>query len=185
MRLNLGKKPFIYPQPVLIIGTYNEDGTPDAMTAAWGGVGDDTQVFLCLSPEHKTVGNILRDKQFTVSIGTLNTLAACDYVGIDTANKVKDKIKRSGLTPIKAEHVNAPIFEELPLALECELISYEPKHCHLFGEIIATSADETILTDGKPDPAKLKAISYSIADQSYLLVGEKVGKAFSDGLKLR
>ena len=185
MRLDLGKKPLIYPQPVLVIGTYSEDGTPDAMTAAWGAVGDDTQVFLCLSAEHKTVENILRDRHFTVSMGTLDTLEACDYVGIDSANKVADKIKKSGLTPVKAEHVNAPYIEELPLALECELISYEPKHCHLFGEIVGTCVDERILTDGKVDPAKLKAISYDIENHGYLLVGERVGNAFKDGLELR
>ncbi len=185
MRLDLGKTPLIYPQPVLVIGTYNEDGTPDAMTAAWGAVGDDTQVFLCLSPGHKTVENILRDKQFTVSMGTLDTLEACDYVGIDSGNKVPDKIKKSGLTPVKAEKVNAPYFEQLPLALECELISYEPEHCHLFGEIVATAVDESIMTDGKVDPAKLRAISFDISNRAYLLVGEKVGDAFKDGLKLR
>jgi len=185
MRIDLGKKPLIYPQPVLIIGSYGADGTPDAMTAAWGSVGDDTQVFLCLSPNHKTVENILKNKQFTVSIGTLDQMTACDYVGIDSGNNVENKIKKSGLTPVKGSHVNAPYFEELPLALECELISYEPEHCHLFGEIVGTAVDESIMTDGNIDPAKLKAISFDISNRAYLLVGEKVGNAFRDGLQLR
>lgn len=185
MRKNLGNKPLIYPQPVLVIGTYDEAGNPDAMTAAWGSVGDDTQVFLCLSKEHKTTENILKSGCFTVSIGTLDTLAACDYVGIESTNKVPDKIRKAGLTPVRSEEVNAPYFEELPLALSCTLISYEPEHCHLFGEIVGTSVDEKILTDGKIDPAKLQAIAFGIGDNSYLLAAEKVGDAFRAGLSLR
>ena len=185
MRKELGRKPLIYPQPVLIIGTYDENGTPDLMNAAWGAVGDDHQVFLCLSPEHKTVKNILAKKEFTVSIGTEDQLAACDYIGIVSANDTPDKVERSGFHTSRAAHVDAPTVDELPLALECRLVSYEDEHCHLFGDIVCSSADESILTNGKVDAAKLKPIIYDFDTHDYWSFGSKVGKAFKDGLKLK
>lgn len=185
MRKNFGKKPWLYPQPVLMVGSYDENGKPDLMNAAWGGVGGDTQLFLCLSPEHKTVKNILAKKAFTVSIGTLETLTACDYAGIVSGNSTPDKMEKSGLHSCKAGFVDAPVIEELPLCIECELISYEPESCRLFGEIINTSADDSILTDGKVDPSKLRALCFDICNANYLVLGEVAGKAFSDGAKLK
>lgn len=155
MKLNLGKKPYIYPQPVLIVATYNEDGTPDAMNAAWGGVGDDTQVFLCLSPEHRTVKNILARKAFTVSIADAAHLEQCDYVGIVSGNDVPDKLAKCGLHTEKSAFVDAPVISELPVVLECTLISYDPVHCHLFGEIVNTGADESVCVGNRIDPLNL------------------------------
>ncbi len=185
MRKDLGKKPWIYPQPVLIIATYDENGVPDIMNAAWGGVGDDTQIFMCLSANHKTTENLLKRKAFTVSMGTKETLAACDYVGIVSGNKVPDKVEKSGFHVHKSEHVDAPVIEELPLCLECELISYEPEHCHLFGEIVNTSADESILTDGKIDLSKFSPLVFDISNGKYYTLGEKAGDAFSAGKALK
>jgi len=181
MRKNLGKKPWIYPQPVLMVATYDENGIPDIMNAAWGGVGDDTQIFLCLSPGHKTTKNLLKSKCFTVSIATEGYIKECDYLGIVSANNVPDKVEKSGLHVHKSEFVNAPIIDELPLCLECELISYEPDHCHLFGEIINVSVDEYILTDDKVDPKKLNPLIFDICRHNYYGLGETVGEAFSDG----
>ena len=181
MRKDFGKKPWIYPQPVLLVATYDENGKPDVMTAAWGAVGDDTQVFLCLSPEHKTVKNILLKKAFTVSIGTEEQVKNCDYVGIVSGNDTPDKMDKSGFHTHKAEHVDAPVIDELPLCLECELISYEPEHCHCFGEIVNTSADESILTDGAVDVSKLRPLIYDICAQNYLGVkAEPVAAAFTE-----
>ena len=185
MRKNLGKKPLIYPQPVLMIGTYDEAGNPDIMNAAWGGVGDDTQVFLCLSPDHKTTKNILKTKCFTVSMAIEGYEKECDYLGIVSGNDEPDKVLKSGLHLHKSELINAPIIEELPICLECTLISYEDKHCHLFGEIIGTSVDETVLTDGKVDISKLKPLIFDIDRHSYYSVGEKVSEAFLVGLKIK
>jgi len=186
MRKDFGKKPYIYPQPVLMIATYDENGTPDIMNAAWGGVGDDTQIFLCLSAGHKTTKNILARKAFTVSFATEEQLVACDYCGIVSANDTPDKVAKSGLTCTKAAHVDAPIIDQLPLTLECELISYEPEHCHLFGEIINTSADESILDEnGKIDAKKLNPIIFDICNTNYYTLGEIAGKAFSDGKKIK
>ena len=181
MRKDIGNKPWIYPQPVLIIGTYDEDGKPDLMNAAWGGVGDDHQVFLCLSPGHKTVKNILAKGEFTVSFATADTIAACDYLGMASGNNTADKLEKSGLHFHKAENVDAPVIEELPVCMECKLISYEPEHCHLFGEIVNTSVDEEVLTDGKPDAAKMQPMSFDICGRVYRPLGAPAAKAWDAG----
>lgn len=185
MKKNYGRKPLIFPQPVLIVGTYNEDGTPDLMNAAWGAVGDDHQVFLCLSGDHKTVENILRSKVFTVSMATEEQLVPCDYVGIVSGNDVPDKVEKSGLHTHKAEKVDAPAVDELPVCIECELDSYEVVHCHLFGNIVNVTADESVLTDGRVDPKKLRPIIYDIENHLYWGFGDAVGKAFSAGKALK
>ena len=185
MRKNLGAKPLIYPQPVLMVGTYDEKGNPDVMNAAWGSVGDDTQVFLCLSPGHKTTKNLLAKGCFTVSIAVEGFDAQCDYLGIVSANDEPEKLAKSGLHTRKSELVDAPVVDELPICLECKLISYEPEHCHLFGEIVGTSVDEKILTDGEVDIAKLKPLIFDIEKHGYYGVGEKISNAFSVGFKLK
>ncbi len=185
MRKNLGAKEILYPMPVLIIATYDENGNADAMNAAWGSIGDTAQVFICLSPEHKTVKNIMAKKAFTVSVGTKNQLTACDYVGIVSGNTESKKIEKSGFTVTKSEFVDAPVINELPYTLECKLISYDEKSCHLFGEIVNISADESILTDGKIDYKKLQPITYDPVNHYYIELGEVAGHAFKDGQKLK
>ena len=186
MRKNFGAKPWTYPQPVFIVATYDAQGNPDAMNAAWGGIDYDDQINLCLSAGHKTVKNLLETKAFTVSMGTADQLTACDYVGIVSANDEPDKFAKAGFHALKSEFVNAPLIEELPMAVECELISYDPEMCHLVGKIVNVSADERILDEkGKIDPAKLRAITFDPVHNGYLLVGERVGNAFKDGMKLK
>ena len=186
MRKNFGAKPWTYPQPVFIIATYGEDGTPDAMNAAWGGISDDTQISMCLSPGHKTVANILARGAFTVSMADAAHVAECDYVGIESANKVPDKVEKAGFHTEKAEFVDAPVILELPMAVECRLVSYDKEDCRLVGEIVNVSADETILDEnGKIDPAKLAPIVFDPVNNAYLKLGEKVGNAFKDGMKLK
>lgn len=185
MRKNLGAKAILYPMPVLIIGSYDENGTPDAMNAAWGGISEETQISICVSDTHKTAANIIARKAFTVSIADAENVVAADYVGIVSGNKEPDKIKKVGWTAVKSEKVDAPIFNELPLALECKLISYDKESCRLVGEIINVCADERILTDGKVDLSKFSPITYDTVNHAYLTLGEKVGNAFSDGMKLK
>ena len=131
MRKNFGAKPYTYPQPVFIIATYGGDGTPDAMNAAWGGLSEENRIAMCLSSEHKTVRNILQRGAFTVSIATEKYVTECDYVGIVSANDVPDKLAKAGFHTVKSDLVDAPIIEELPMALECKLISYDPETCRL------------------------------------------------------
>ena len=185
MRKDLGKKPFVFPQPVLMVATYDENGNPDIMNAAWGSVGDDTQVFLCLSAGHKTTKNLLTSKAFTVSMAMEGLEKECDYLGIVSGNDEPAKVTKSGLHVHKSDKVNAPVIDELPVCLECELISYEPEHCHLFGEIVGTSIDESVLSDGKVDITKVKPLIYDIGNHGYYAIGEKKGNAFSIGLDLK
>jgi flavin reductase (DIM6/NTAB) family NADH-FMN oxidoreductase RutF len=185
MRKDFGARPAIYPEPVLIIATYNDDGTPNAMNAAWGGIHEDTEVSICLSPEHKTVKNILKRKAFTVSFATKETVIGSDYVGIVSGNDVQDKFERAGFHAEKSSKVDAPIIKELPLCLECELKSYTEKNCECIGEIINLSIDESVMTDGKVDLTKFHHIIYDGLNHDYLAFGEKVGKAHSDGKKLK
>ena len=186
MRKNFGAKPFTYPQPVFIIATYGEDGTPDAMNAAWGGISEQNQLSICLTPSHKTVKNILARKAFTVSLADEAHVVECDYFGIASGNKVANKIEKAGMTVTKSEFVDAPVINELPMCVECKFVSFDEETCIMKGEIINVSADERILGEnGKIDPAKLRAISFDPVNNAYLLVGEKVGNAFKDGLKIK
>lgn len=186
MRKNFGAKPILYPQPVFIIATYDENGIPNAMNAAWGGISEENEISICISAGHKTTKNILINKAFTVSMADAAHVVACDYVGVVSANKVPDKFSRAGFHATKSNFVNAPLIDELPMAVECKLISYDPDTCRLVGEIVNVCADERILNEaGKVDPAKLRPITFDPMNNSYLVLGEKVGNAFSDGLQLK
>ena len=186
MRKNFGSKPVCYPQPVFIIGTYDETGKPDAMNAAWGGISEENEVSICISEDHMTTENVLLKKAFTVSMGTADQLVACDYVGIVSGKKEPDKVAKAGWTAVKSEFVDAPLFAQLPMAMECELISYDPASCRLVGKIVNVSADESILNEkGVVDPAKLRPITFDPMNNAYLVLGEKVGNAFADGVQLK
>ena len=184
MRKDFGAKALLFPMPVLIIGTYDKNGNPDAMNAAWGGISDDTQISICLSPSHKTVDNLKIKGAFTVSVADRSHVTECDYVGIVSAKKVEDKFFKAGFHAVKSPHVDAPLIEELPFALECKVISYDEESCRLVGEIVNVCADESVLTDGKIDIEKLEPLIYNPAVHAYHVVGDKVGDAFSDGKKL-
>lgn len=186
MRKNFGAKPWTYPQPVFILATYGEDGTPDAMNAAWGGISDDTQLSLCISARHKTTANILARKAFTVSMATAAQVVPCDYVGIVSGNSVPDKLSKAGFHTTRSEFVDAPVIEELPMTVECRLVSYDAESCRLVGEIVNVSADESVLdADGKIDPDKLQPIIFDPIHSTYRKLGEKVGNAFRDGAALK
>ena len=185
MKINLGKKTILYPMPVLMVGTYDKKGNPDLMAAAWGGIFNDNMVCLCLDKSHKTVANLKERKAFTVAVADAAHVTECDYVGIVSANEEADKMAKSGLTAVKSTKVDAPVIDELPLTLECQLVSYDDETEQAVGNIINVIVDDAILTEGKVDPAKLKAITYDPVNHTYIQLGEIVGKAFSDGKKLR
>ena len=186
MRKNFGAKEMCYPMPVFIIGTYNEDGTPNAMNAAWGGVTEEAQLTICVDAGHKTAANVLARKAFTVSMGTAQYVSACDYVGIVSGNKEPDKFHKAGFHATKSQFVDAPLIDELPMALECEMISSDPDSCHLVGRVINVCVDEAYLdADGKVDVAKLQPITFDPVHHQYLVLGSPVGSAFHDGLTLK
>lgn len=185
MKKNFGAQPYLFPMPVLIVGTYCEDGTPDAMNAAWGAIGDYKEIALFLSAEHQTSENIKRSKAFTVAVGNEKNVVPCDFVGLVSAKKDKEKLKKSGFSVRKSEFVDAPIIEELPFVLECKLKRIDEESGCIYGEIVNVAADESVLTDGKIDVLKLQPISYDPSSRSYFSTGKKVGTAFSDGAALK
>ena len=171
--------------PVLIVAAYDEQGVPNAMNAAWGGMFTDEHIGICITEGHKTTKNILSTKAFTVSMATVEQLAACDYVGIVSGNREPEKFSKAGFTAQRSETVNAPIIEQLPMTLECEMLSYDKENNHLVGRIVNVSADERILTDGKIDYRKLRPITYDPINHHYIALGEVAGNAFADGKKLK
>lgn len=186
MRKNFGAKPWTYPQPVFILATYDENGVPDAMNAAWGGISDDKELTMCISASHKTTANILARKAFTVSMATADQAVACDYVGIESGKRVANKLEKAGWHTTKSEFVDAPLVDELPMAVECRLVSYDPESCCLVGEIVNVCAEESVLdSEGKIDVQKLAPITFDPVHNVYRKLGEVVGHAFQDGAKLK
>lgn len=182
MRKNFGPQTALYPMPVFIIGTYDENGVPNAMNAAWGGISEENEISICVSADHKTTHNFEKTGEFTVSVADTKNVVAADYVGVVSGENDAEKIKKAGWTPFKAENVNAPLFEELPFALECKIKSYDAETCRLVGEIVNVSVDEKILgDDGEVDLEKFNPITYDPIHHYYVALGEKVGNAFSDG----
>ena len=185
MRKDFGKKTWLFPCPVLIVATYNEDGTVDAMNVAWGGIYDTNQVMLCLSDDHATTKNILRTQCFTVAFADAKHVVEADYLGIVSANDVPDKFARTHLHAEKSAHVNAPVVTDLPISLECRL-NHVNEDGIIVGDIVNVSADERVLDgEGNVDLGKAQIISYNSAKHDYRVLGAKVGNAFSDGKKLK
>ena len=181
-RTDFGAKPIMLPQPVLIIATYDENGNPNAMNAAWGITTDYQEITISLG-EHKTTDNLAVRKAFTVSMATEDQMIACDYVGIASGRNVPDKFAKAGFHATKSKFVDAPLIDELPMALECTVKSFEDGI--LIGNIVNVSADDSVITDGNIDPKKLKPITFDPCNNTYVALGEVVGKAFSDGNKLK
>ncbi|MBE6031325.1 MAG: flavin oxidoreductase [Clostridiales bacterium] len=184
MRKNLGVKTAIYPQPALMLGTWNEDGTANMMYAAWGGVSDYDELTIACSKEHKTTENFLRTGALTVSIGTVETVAPCDYVGTASGNDVADKAGKAGFHAVKAENVDAPIFEELPLAIECKVKEYCEETGKLTAEIVNVSVCESIMTDDKIDMTKFHPFVFCESTGEYLALGDVLGFAWNVGAEL-
>ncbi|MBE6038638.1 MAG: flavin oxidoreductase [Anaerofustis stercorihominis] len=186
MRKNFGNKPAVYPLPVLIIATYNENNTANAMNAAWGTVADTDRIAIYVSQGHKTMKNIMERKAFTVSIADKFHVKEADYLGIVSGNKIDNKLEKCGLHATKSEFVDAPVIDELPLCMECKFVSYDTESELLIGEVVNLSIDERILDEnGNVDIAKFAPVAFDTLNKSYVVLGEKVGDAFSDGKEFR
>ena len=185
---SFGQKPWVLPQPVLIIGTYNSDGTPNAMNAAWGGQWDSKEIMICMG-SHATTENLDRCGEFTVAFATKDTMVAADFVGIVSGKNDPEKMLKTGWTAIKSEHVNAPVFTDFPMTLECRIlrkIDETEDGYNLIAEIVNILVDEAYLAeDGKPDVEKMQLIAYEPVHHGYLVMGERVGNAFADGKRLK
>ena len=177
----------IFPMPVLMVATFNEDGTVDVMNAAWGTMLSRDMVALNLTETHNTVKNIKARKGFTVSIADAKHIVEADYFGMVSGGKVKDKFAKSGMTFTKSERVDAPVINECPIVVECEFVEYQSDETGLgvIGKVVAVSADEEILKDGKVDIDLLGAIAFDPYTHGYYKVSGRVGEAFRDGAKLK
>ena len=184
MKKNIKTTEAIFPMPVLMIATYNEDGTVDVMNAAWGTMFERDQVILNLTESHKTVQNIRKRKAFTVSIANAKNVIAADYLGIVSGNDVPNKFENTGLTTTKSENVDAPIINEFPICMECELLDGE-SNWGIVGKVINTSANEEVMNGDNVDIYLLEAISFDPYTHGYYKVTERVGNAFKDGLQLK
>ena len=187
MRKDFGPQTWMYPMPVLIIGTYDENGKANAMNAAWGGIFDYNQIMVSLSSHQKT-DNIRKNKAFTISFATVDTVTSSDYVGIVSQKEEPNKIAKSGLIEEKTNKVNAPLFKNYPLTLECELVEIlgeEEGGGNFIGKIVNVSADESILTNDKVDYKKLKPLAFDPVTAKYIALGEEVAQAFLEGRKLK
>ena len=184
---SFGAKPWVLPQPVLIIGTYNSDGTPNAMNAAWGGQWDAKEIMISMGA-HATTENLARCADFTVAFATVDTMAASDFVGIVSARKDPQKMLKTGWTAVKAENVDAPVFTDFPMTMECRIlrkIDESEEGYYIVAEIVNILVDEKYLgEDGKPDVSKMGLITYEPVSHGYVALGERVGDAFADGKKL-
>ena len=184
---SFGAKPWVLPQPVLIIGTYNSDGTPNAMNAAWGGQWDAKEIMISMGA-HATTENLARCADFTVTFATVDTMAASDFVGIVSARKDPQKMQKAGWTAVKAENVDAPVFTDFPMTMECRIlrkIDESEEGYYIVAEIVNILVDEKYLgEDGKPDVSKMGLITYEPVSHGYVALGGRVGNAFADGKKL-
>ncbi len=187
MKKNIEIKEAIFPMPVLMIATYNDDNSPDVMNAAWGTMLDRDLVLLNLSSSHKTVKNIKKRKAFTVSIADVKHVRQADYFGVTSANTTLNKFANSGLTAVKSEHVDAPIVNEFPICMECELLEFQSDEYSygVVGKVVNVSCEESVMTEGKVDISKLDAIAFDSYTNGYYRVSERVGNAFKDGLELK
>lgn len=182
MRKDLGNKMNFLPLPVLMIGTYDENGNANVMNAAWGGIYDYGKIFISLS-KHKTTDNLEIKKAFTVGFATKETEVISDYFGIVSGND-EDKIKKSGVHVIKSNFVDAPIIEEYPLTLECTVESFE--NGDLIGKIVNCSVDEKYIDEnGNIDVDKMEIITFDMVSNTYRVLGDVVGNAFKDGMQLK
>ncbi len=173
--------------PVLMVATYNEDGSVNVMNAAWGTMQERGNVALNLTQTHKTVKNIMANGAFTVSIADAAHVVEADYFGVVSGNNVSNKFENSGLTASRAETVNAPVINEFPLCLECEFIEYQSEGygCGVIGKVVNVTADESVMVDGKIDMSLVNAVAFDPYTHGYYKVTERVGEAFKDGLQLK
>ena len=182
MRKNIKTTEGIFPMPVLMVATYNEDGSVDVMNAAWGTMFERDQVVLNLTETHKTVKNIKERKAFTVSIADSKHVVA-DYFGVESANNTPNKFENSKLTATKSENIDAPIINEFPICMECEFIEYGD--CGIIGKVINTSVDVNAMNGDKVDIEKVSAIAFDPYTHGYYTVTKRVGNAFKDGMQLK
>lgn len=187
MKKDLGIVQGIFPMPVLMVAAYDEQGTPNVLNAAWGTMCDEDKLLLVLDEGHKTTKNILHSKAFSVSLADAAHIEAADFFGIASGNRMPDKFARSGCTVQRSTFVNAPVIEEFPLVMECELaeVVQTPHLYCIIGRIVNTAAEERLLAEnGKIAPEKLDALLFDPFQHGYYGLGQKLGRAWNAGKRL-
>ncbi len=189
MKASIGPKTILYPAPALVVGTYDREGKPNVMTAAWGGIccSSPPCVTVSLRKATYTYDNIREQKAYTLSIPSEKYVRETDYFGM-VSGKDEDKFSSTGFTPVRSELVNAPYVGEFPLVLECGLLhTFEiGLHTQFIGEILDVKADQDLLgTDGLPDMGKVKPVVFGPGVGSYFGIGDFLGDAFSIGKEIK
>ncbi len=187
MKKDLGLVQAVYPMPVLMVAAYDENEKVNVMNVAWGQICDSDKIILFIGEGKKTWLNIKASKAFTVSLADEEHVDAADFFGIASGNKINDKFERTGYHTVKSDKVHAPIIEEFPVVMECELLEFlETEHVSgIVGKIINVKAEEKVLGEnGKVDPVKLKALIFDQFQHGYYLTGEKVATAWNAGTAL-
>lgn len=187
MRKKLNLTEGIFPMPVLMVATYNDDGSVNVMNAAWGTMQERDHVALNLTESHRTVKNIKARGAFTVSIADAAHVVEADYFGVVSGNREPGKFARSGLTAEKSSLVDAPVINEFPLCLECEFVEYQSNEygVGVIGKVVGVTADERVMDGDKVDMSLVDAIAFDPYTHGYYRVAERVGEAFKDGLRLK
>ena len=187
MKKSLGTFPGVYPMPVLMVAAYDENGRVNVMNAAWGMICAMDKIALFIDEDHKTTQNLLKTRAFTVSIADREHMDVADFFGIATGNKMADKFERTGYHAVKSDVVNAPIIDEFPYVMECELaevINTENMYA-IVGKIVDTKAEESILDENdKVEVEKLQALIFDQFKHGYYVSGDKAGKAWNAGKDL-
>ena len=187
MKKDLGVIPAVYPMPVLMVAAYDADEKVNVMNVAWGQICDSDKIILFIGEGKKTWLNIKESRAFTVALADKEHLVEADFFGIASGNKIDDKFERTGFHAVKSDKVNAPIIEEFPVVMECELLDFLDSEyvSGVVGKIVNVKAEESVLNEkGKVDPRLTGALMYDEFTQSYHVTGERVGKAFGDGIPL-
>lgn len=187
MKKSLGAKALVFPTPVWVICVYDSEGRPNAMTAAWGGIccSNPPAVGISLRKATYTYDHLSARKAFTVNVPGEAFAAKADYFGI-VSGRNHDKFKETGLTPVKADLVDAPYISEFPLILECRLIQTVEigLHTQFIGQVMDVKAEEgTLDENGLPDMQKVGPMIYAPEVRAYFKVGEPLGRAFNIGKK--
>ena len=187
MKKSLGSFPGVYPMPVLMVAAYDENGKVNVMNAAWGMICAMDKIALFIDEDHKTTQNLMKTKAFTVSIADKEHMDVADFFGIATGNKMADKFERTGYHAVKSDVVNAPVIDEFPYVMECELaevINTENMYA-IVGKIVDTKAEESILDENdKVEVEKLQALIFDQFKHGYYVSGDKAGKAWNAGKDL-
>lgn len=187
MKKDLGVLPAVFPMPVLMIAAYDKNGTVQIMNAAWGMTCESDKIALFIDADHATTKAINQSKAFTVSLADKAQMDVADYFGIATGNKMPDKFAKSGYHAEKSQKVNAPVIQEFPVTLECELAEItNTENVHaVVGKIVNVLADEKVLAEnGKVDPLKLNALIFDQFQNGYYVATEKVGQAWNAGREI-